>query len=148
MQLIINSGALIPVFLMLPNVAWMLLYNSQAGPSASVPIALAIAENVGRVAVLVLPLFYELNVKKQYAPQALVGVGIALTLYYAAWARFFLGAGSVELLSAPLVGIPGPLALAPIALLIFASYLMSSWWIFGAAVAFGALHVWSSALSY
>ena len=147
MRLAVKSGALIPALLMLPNVAWMLFYNLNASPQVSVPLALSIAENVGRSVVLVLPFFYSLNVKKKYSTLALLGMAIALTVYYLAWVRFFVGGGSVELLSAPLFGIPVPLALAPVALLIFSSYLMDSWLMFSAVVSFGALHVWSSSLT-
>ncbi len=147
MRLAFKSGALVPVVLMLPNVVWMVLFDMQAVPSVSVPTALSIAENASRVAVLALPFFYALDVKKPYSPLAIAGMASALTLYYVAWARFFLGGGSTELFSAPLWGIPGPLALAPVALLICSSYLMSSWWMFGASLFFGALHVWSSSLT-
>lgn len=146
MRLAFKSGALVPLVLMLPNVAWLVFFDMRAVPSVSVPPALSMAENASRVAVLALPFFHALDVKKQYSPLAIAGMAIALTLYYAAWARFFLGGGSTELLSAPLWGIPGPLALAPVALLICSSYLMSSWWMFGASLSFGALHVWSSSL--
>ena len=57
MRLAVKSGALIPALLMLPNVAWMLFYNLNASPQVSVPLALSIAENVGRSVVLVLPFF-------------------------------------------------------------------------------------------
>ncbi len=132
---------------MLPNLAWMLFYNLDASPQVSTPLALSIAENAGRVAVLVLPFFYSLNLKKKYSPLAMVGMAIALTVYYSAWVRFFVGGGSAELLSAPLFGIPGPLALAPVALLIFSSYLMESWSMLSASVYFGVLHVWVSAVT-
>ena len=147
MRLAVKSGALIPALLMLPNVAWMLFYHLKADPSASVPLALSIAENAGRFAVLALPFFYSLDVKKEYSSLAVVGMAIALTVYYSAWVRFFVGGGSAELLSAPLFGIPGPLALAPVALLLFSSYLMDSWLMFSAALSFGTLHVWSSSLT-
>ena len=91
--------------------------------------------------------FYSLNVKKKYSTLALLGIAIALTVYYLAWVRFFVDGGSVELLSAPLFGIPGPLALAPVALLIVSSYLMDSWLMFSASVSFGALHVWASSVT-
>ena len=147
MRLAVKSGALIPALLMLPNVAWMLFYNLNAGPQFSVPLGLSIAENVGRSAVLVLPFFYSLNLKKKYSTLAVLGMAIALTVYYSAWGRFFAGGGSVKLLSAPLFGIPGPLALAPVALLILCSYLMNSWLMFSASVFFGALHVWASSVT-
>lgn len=144
MRLAVKSGALIPALLMLPNVAWMLFYNLDASPQVAVPTALSIAENLARVAVLAMPIFHSLNVKKTYSMVALLGMAMALAVYYLAWGRFFAGGGSADLLSAPLLGIPGPLALAPVAVLIFCAYLMNSWWMFGASVAFGALHVWAS----
>ena len=146
-RLAVKSGALIPALLMLPNVAWMLFYNLNAGPQVSVPVALSIAENVGRFAVLALPIFYSLNLKKTYSTLALLGMAVALAVYYLAWGRFFAGGGSADLLSAPLFGIPGPLALAPVALLILCAYLMDSWLMFSASVAFGALHVWASSVT-
>ena len=72
---------------------------------------------------------------------------LALAVYYAAWGRYFIGGGTPELLSAPLVGIPSPLAFAPIALLLISSYLLNSWWMLGAAVVFGTLHVWVKAVT-
>jgi hypothetical protein len=146
-RLAVKSGALIPALLMLPNVAWMLFYNLNAGPQVSVPVALSIAENVGRFAVLALPIFYSLNLKKTYSTLALLGMAVALAVYYLAWGRFFAGGGSADLLSAPLFGIPGPLALAPVVLLILCAYLMDSWLMFSASVAFGALHVWASSVT-
>ena len=68
MRLAIKSGVIIPVFLMLPNVAWLLLPNLALVSTGSVPLALTIAENVARVAVLALPFFYTLDLKKKYAP--------------------------------------------------------------------------------
>ena len=147
LRLAVKSGAIIPALLMFPNVAWMLFYNLDADPQVSVPLALSIAENVGRAAVLVLPFFYSISVKNKYSTLALVGMAIALTVYYLAWGRFFVGGESAALLSAPLWGIPGPLALAPVAVLILSSYLMESWLMFSASVSFGALHVWVSAVA-
>ena len=140
----VKSGACIPALLMLPNVAWMLFYQPDASPQVSAPTALSIAENVTRVAVLAMPIFYSLNLKRTYSMLALLGMAMALGVYYVAWGRFFAGGGSAHLLSAPLWGIAGPLALAPVAVLIFCAYLMGSWWMFAAAAAFGALHVWAS----
>ena len=37
MRLAVKSGALIPALLMLPNVAWMLFYNLDAGPKFQFP---------------------------------------------------------------------------------------------------------------
>jgi hypothetical protein len=114
--------------------------------SAVVPLARTIAENVFRVGAVALPFFCSLQLKKRYSSLAIAGMSLALLVYYAAWMRFFLGGGAGELLSAPLAGIPSPLAFAPIALLILSAYVLDSWWMLGISVVFGVLHVWVSAL--
>jgi hypothetical protein len=147
MKLAIKSGAIIPVLLMLPNLAWMLFYSLDAGAKSDVPVALSAAENVARSVALVLPCFYSLNKRGVGSTVVWVGMAGALAVYYAAWGRFFMGDGSVALLSAPWMGIPSPLALSPVALLLLASCLMRSWWMFGAALAFGVFHVWALSLT-
>ena len=147
MKLAIKSGAIIPVLLMLPNLAWMLSYSLDPGAKSDVPFALSAAENIARSAALVLPFFYSLNKRSVWSAVAWVGMAGALAVYYAAWGRFFLSEGAAALLSAPLMGIPSPLALSPVALLLLASYLMNSWWMFSAALAFGVFHVWALSLT-
>ncbi len=146
LRLSIRSGVIIPVLLMLPNVAWMLLPKSAPGTAGTVPIALTIAENVFRVVTLALPFFCSLHLTKRYSAHAIAIMTFALIVYYSAWTRFFLGGGSPVLLSAPLVGIPSPLAFAPIALLIVSAYVLDSWLMCTVSVVFGALHVWAAAL--
>lgn len=41
MKLAIKSGAIIPVLLVLPNLAWMLFYSLDAGAKSDVPVALS-----------------------------------------------------------------------------------------------------------
>lgn len=147
MKLAVKSGAIIPVLLMLPNLAWMLFYSLDAGAKSDVPVALSSAESVARSAALVLPFFHSLNKKSVWSTVVWLGMAGALAVYYLAWGRFFMGDGSVALLSAPLMGIPSPLALSPVALLLLASYLMNSWWMFSAALAFGVFHVWALSLT-
>jgi Flp pilus assembly protein protease CpaA len=146
-KLSLKSGAIIPALLMLPNVAWMLFYSLDAGEKNAVPLPLSIAENVTRSIALALPIFNSLNLKRAWSKAVLIGMAIALALYYLAWARFFMGGGAAELLSAPLLAIPSPLALAPVALLLLSSYLMNSWLMFSAASCFGVLHVWVLSVS-
>jgi hypothetical protein len=147
MKLAVKSGAFIPVLLMLPNLAWMLFYSLDAGAKSDVPVALSAAENVARSAALVLPFFYSLNKKSVWSKVVWLGMAGALAVYYAAWSKFFMSEGSVALLSAPLMGIPSPLALSPVALLLLASYLMNSWWMFSVALAFGVFHAWALSLT-
>jgi hypothetical protein len=143
----IKSGAVIPVLFMIPNVVWMLLPKANVGEQVSVPIFLTIAENIGRVAVLILPFFFSLDFNKKFSALVGIGMGLTLTVYYVAWVRYFVGGRLAEHFRAPLLGLPLPLAVAPTIFLILASYLMSSWLILGAAILFGVAHIWVSALS-
>lgn len=142
----IKSGAIILLLLMLPNLAWMCFYRLDGGANGAVAPALSFAENAARFAVLALPFFYPLDLKRSGSKAVLIGMTIAGAVYYAAWLRFFVAGGAVALLSAPLWGMPAPLALAPVVFLLLSSYLMGSWWMFSAAFCFGVLHVWVLAL--
>jgi len=146
-HLAIKSGALIPVLILLPNIAWMLLPRADAGKAGSEPLPLTIAENVFRIATLLLPFFYALDLHKRYSTPVLIAMGLALAVYYACWIRYFAGGRTAALMGAPFLGIPLPMAVAPAAFLILSSYLMSSWWMFGAAALFAVAHIWVSALT-
>jgi len=125
----------------------MLAPKSDAGQPALTFLWLAILENLGRAAVLILPFFFSLDLNKKFSTLTLIGMGLALTIYYAAWIRYFLGGRSIELLGTPLLGIPLPMAVAPIAFLLLSSYLMSSLWMLVASIFFGIVHIWVSALT-
>ena len=141
---IIKSGALIPVLLMLPNVAWMLSPKANEGKKVSVPLVLTIVENVGRIAIMILPFFYLLDLEKEYSIPIIIGMGLALAIYYITWIRYFVGGRSAVLLKTSLLSLPLPLAVAPVIFLVISSYLMSSWVMLVASILFGAAHIWVS----
>jgi len=143
----IKSGALIPLLVVLPNVVWMLVPKADAGASPSEPLVLTILENVGRFVALILPFFFSLDVHKKFSAPVLIGMGLALAVYYTCWVRYFAGGRADALLGAPFLGIPMPMAIAPIVFLVLSSYLMSSWWMLGAALLFGVAHIWISVLT-
>lgn len=147
LSITIKSGALIPVLIMLPNIVWMLTPKADAGALPSEPLGLTIMENLGRFATLILPFFFALDLHKKFSVPVIVGMGLALIVYYACWIRYFAGGRAAALLGAPFLGIPVPMALAPIVFLILSSYLMSSWWMFGASLLFGVAHMWISILT-
>jgi hypothetical protein len=147
MSITIKSGALIPVLFMVPNVLWMLLPKTNVGEQVSVPMILTIAENIGRVAVFLLPFFFSLDLNKEFSALVGIGMGLALTVYYVSWVRYFAGGRLAEHFRAPLLGLPLPMAVAPTVFLVLSSYLMSSWLMLGAAILFGVAHIWISALS-
>lgn len=147
LSITIKSGALIPVLFMIPNVVWMVVPKSDQGEQVSVPLFLTIVENAGRVAVLVLPFFFSLDMNKEFSRPALIGMGLALAIYYVSWIRYFVGGRSTELFGEPLLGIPVPMAVTPTVFLVLSSYLMSSWLMLGASILFGVAHIWISAES-
>ncbi len=147
LSITIKSGALIPLLIMLPNVAWMVLSKTDAGKQIPEPLLLTILENVGRFATLILPFFFSLDMNKKLSLPVAIGMGLALAVYYACWIRYFVGGRSAALLGAPFLGIPIPVAIAPIAFLILSSYLMGSWWMLGVSLLFGVAHIWISALT-
>lgn len=138
-ETIIKSGAWVPVLIMAPNIVWMLLPSKDRKEQVSAPFYLTMSENIGRMAVLILPFFYTLNLTRNDLILGLMAA--ALAVYYLAWIRYFTGGRVHTLFWAPLCGIPFPMAVAPVVFLLLSSYLMESWWMFGAAIVFGVAHI-------
>ena len=167
-HLSIQSGILIPVLVLLPNLFWMILPvarpksgagrpksgagrpKSGAGkpeaPSGE-PLPLTILENIGRAASLLIPPFYSLQFNRSLSIPVAIAMILALLVYYACWVRYFTRGRQPELLKAPFLGIPLPMALAPILFLFLSAYLLASWWMLAAALLFGIAHIWVSAIS-
>jgi hypothetical protein len=143
----IKSGAIIPVLIMLPNIIWFALPHPATSDNTSIPLVLNIAENAGRIAILIIPFFYSLTLKRRFSLLALIPTSVALMLYYAAWIRYFTGGQTALLMGASFIGIPLPLAVAPTVLLLFSSYLLGSWPMLVASIWFGVAHIWVSALT-
>lgn len=145
---VVKSGAVIPVLVMLPNLVWMFVPGSSVGTPGDAPQIAALVENAGRAVTLALPFFYSLDLTKRYAIPAMVGIGLALAVYYAAWFRYFAGGMAEHFFSLSLLGIPAPMIAMPIIVFILAAYLMDSWLMFAASLLFGAAHIWVSAANY
>ncbi len=143
-----RTGALVPILLMLPNILWMILPGEKAQQEAKAPLWLTVLENTGRMVILVLPFFYHLDLSRMYGFMVLAVMGLALAVYYLAWGRYFLRGCTLDLMGAPLLGIPLPLVVAPVVFLLLSAYLMGSWWMFGASVIFGIAHIRVSQLTF
>jgi hypothetical protein len=144
----IRSGAWIPVLLLVPNIIWMLSPKPETAGRAAEPRVLTVIENIGRIsAVLILPWFYSLDLQRPYSLPAAIVMGLALAVYYLAWGRYFAGGRTADLMRAPLLGIPLPLAVAPVAFLFMSAYLMGSWWMLAASALFGIAHIWISIIT-
>ena len=126
----------------------MILPRIETGEQKSAPMVLEIVENIARVAVMLIPFCYALDIHKKFAMPVMIGMVLALIVYYACWIRYFAGGRTTALFAAPFWGIPLPMAVLPIVFLSLSSYLMNSWLMFGASVLFGIAHIWVSATSF
>jgi hypothetical protein len=144
MEFPIKSGAIITVLLILPNLLWMLLPKLPSASKASTPIALTISEWVSRIAVFVIPLFYAIELSRKFSVFVIVMMSLAIVIYYAAWIRYFIRGRTAKLFRAPFLGIPLPMAVAPVVFIILSSYMFGSWPMLAASICFGVFHVWIS----
>lgn len=140
------TGGAITILLLLPNLLWMFIPAHDQPAAAAEPAApswrvLEIVEWVGRVATLVIPFFYHLDVQEAWHVAALVMAVVALLFYYVGWARYFVGGRRHALLFAPLAGVPVPLAISPIVYLLGASALLGSWPLAVATLVLASAHL-------
>ncbi len=141
MDIPLRSGAVVPLLLMAPNIAWLIRPSGDARKQSPPAPSLALAENIGRIAVFVLPFFYSLKMSEPLERAAAVAMALFLAIYYACWIRYFINGRAFALLSAPILGIPLPMAVAPVFFLILSSYLMGAWPMALASVWFGGAHI-------
>ncbi|MFW5713215.1 MAG: hypothetical protein ACOCYU_00935 [Brevefilum sp.] len=143
----ITSGSLIPLLVMVPNFVWMAFPPTSAPVVLDAePIWLRAIENIGRMAVLLLPFFFVLDFDRSYFLPVIIAMTGSLVLYYARWVRYFLGSRSFALLKAPFFGVPVPMAAFPVVFPLLSSYLMKSLWMFVSAAIFGIAHLWISVI--
>ena len=121
---------IIPIVVFAPNILWFLYppINIPMAEEIKEPIALTILENIGRVGVIVIPLFYPIvvdNVADQYC---LIAMTTLLLVYYAGWFRFFLKGRNYANGFLPLrwIPIPIPMAVCPVIYFILSAVLLKS----------------------
>ena len=140
-------GWLISVLVLLPNLLWMFFPPRGAPAAESAPRGglarlMEGLEWAGRLGCFVIPFFYQVEVKTALQVGALVTVALALSLYYAGWARYFVQGRSYRLLFEPLLAVPLPLATGPVIYFLAAAMLLGSWLLRIAAVALSVGHLY------
>jgi hypothetical protein len=115
--------------------------EGEAGPRDRFHRVMEVLEWVGRIAALVIPFFYRIDVQGTRQVVALVVMALALLVYYTGWVRYFTRGRSYALLFEPLLGIPIPLAISPIVYLLAASALLGSWYLVVATMILGFGHL-------
>jgi hypothetical protein len=142
----IKSGIIIPVLIMVPNIIYYLIIRNKSDiPSSnkSAPTLIKIIENIGRLGILITPLFYSLNLDNSFSIYFLLLCLLFLLLYYVAWLRYFMsGSNQIDLRKSLLI--PLPLAVYPSLYLICSSYLLSSTPMLISSLVFAIGHIWVS----
>ncbi|MHA1949281.1 MAG: hypothetical protein ACXAAO_04860 [Candidatus Thorarchaeota archaeon] len=137
-------GAIITLAILIPNFIWM------ARPPVDQPMVhvyisridriLQILENLGRIGVFILPLFYEPNLSTVGEWFFFSVMLLMLIIYYSSYAKYFLRGRRYDLLSAPLGPLGMPLVFAPIVYYLSASVVLRSVLLFATTIVFGIAH--------
>jgi hypothetical protein len=141
---VIKSGWVLSVFLLLPNVLWLLWPARESALQPALPrwvAALQPIEMAMRVVVFAMPFVLSIETAPSDSRFSWGLAGAGLTLYYAAWGRYFILGRHARLLFASWLGIPVPLAVAPTVYLLAVAMVTRSTVMGIAAIAFGAVHV-------
>ena len=116
--------------------------------SPEVPVYFKVMEWIGRVGLIITPLFSPYSAISVAGGLAEIALIVFLLLYYAGWVRFFLLGRVYEYLYLPMVGVPVPFAISTVLYFMYASFLLSSGLMFVFAIIFAAGHIPKSIISY
>jgi len=97
-------------------------------------------EWAARMAVFLLPLFWEIRLETTTQGVLLALMALCMAVYYAGWIRYLAGGRQFRLLFCPLWRIPVPMAVFPSAYFLLAGVLLASWPVTLAACLFAAAH--------
>ncbi len=142
----IKSGVIVSGLILLPNILYFLKRRGKSDDRAShvsVSTSVEISENIGRLGILVIPIFYSLNLNHRFSLYFMILCLLFLSLYYIAWLRYFIG-GSHHIDLRRRLFVPLPLAVYPSLFLICSSYLLSSILMLMFSLVFAIAHIWVS----
>jgi hypothetical protein len=145
----VYPGWLISVLVLLPNLFWI-IFPPRGAPAEEraergrLYRLMEVLEWIGRIGSFVIPCFYRVEVPTGWQRAALVVMVLALLLYYAGWARYFLRGRDYRLLFEPFLGVPLPLAIGPIVYFLAAALLLRSWYMAAAALILAIGHLYIS----
>lgn len=111
------------------------------GASGAEPLPLVLLERVGQVGVFLSPILSPIQFTPGLDTAALIAMAVALGIYYACWTRYFLRGRDRKLLLKPFLGIPIPMAIAPVLYFLFAAEILRSPLLAAAAVLFAGGHI-------
>lgn len=138
------SSLLIPLLVLLPNIAFFVTKPKDPSPGVKangVFTLLETFENIGRVGVFTVPVFSAATFSRPEDVFALISMGFTLAIYYAGWLRYFRNNREYKLLFSPFMGIPIPMAVAPIAYFLCAAVILRSPYLFIAGTILAVGHI-------
>jgi hypothetical protein len=142
-------GGIVTLAVLAPNLLFLIYPPRPSGPARTdVPAVgrwIEILERVGQATCFVLPFFYQIDVQRPLAIPLLGVLILMLIIYYTGWARYLIQRRDTFMMFKPLLGIPLPMALAPVICFFAAAVLFSSLWLGAAAVCLAVGHL---AVSY
>ena len=145
----IPNGGLISILVLIPNLLFIVFPPRDVPHTLSKPArGLEIVEWVGRIGAFAIPFFCWIEITGTIEMMAVVIMIGALGLYYAGWLRYMRRGRSFALLFQPMVGIPLPLAVAPIVYFYAAAIVLHSWWLLLATALLTIGHLSVSNLSW
>jgi hypothetical protein len=131
------------LLILLPNllmIRWKPV-NMPNPSEVSEPPLLVAAERLGQPAVLLIPVFHALQVRTPIEMVALGAMFAALLFYYAGWLQFYRNGRDYHSLFAPLLGVPVPMAVAPVVYFILLAVVLHSPYQLVAAGVFAVGHI-------
>jgi hypothetical protein len=141
---VIRSGWVISALLLAPNIRWLAWPGSATVEITELPRWVTVVRPIElalRMAAFALPFFLTVQLAQPSARPALLVAALALALYYAAWGRYFAAGRSMHLLFDRWMGLPVPLAIAPVMYLLAAAVLTRSAWLAVITCVFGIVHI-------
>jgi hypothetical protein len=142
---------IMPGLILLPNIFCMIFPPMDIPAESKKPKgwnAIIVLEWIGRLAVFILPLFWELRIIGWGKVIILIVMIFCILVYYISWLRYFIGQRKFKLLFKTLFFIPVPMAIFPVLYLILAGVLLNSWPVVLAAVIFASGHIPESLRNY
>jgi hypothetical protein len=135
---------LIPLMIMLPNLIFFKSQPQNIPGEKSKNSLYTVAEGIGRFGVIVVPLFFSIQIQNKSEMISLIVMILSLVMYYIGWVRYFRNNREYTLLFSPMMSVPVPLAISPIVYFLLASVILHSVYMLIFSVILAAGHIPSS----
>lgn len=136
------TSIIIPLLILLPNALFLLFPpiggTEEAGKGK---ISYQIAEGVGRIGVILTPLFYPMYFDQPANIAGMIGMLLFLGIYLFCWMRYIIRKSDYTALFAPLLKLPVPMAWSPIMYFVCASVMLHSLPLFCSALVLAIGHI-------